>query len=112
MLDELAARNAVTVGRRHAELPKSPGLVRRLGGDQRIPSRDFFEEPVHIVDVPISEIGMIAERAGRLLVHAFTQHQTESIAGEKAPTLGIDRIFLEAQNVHVVTRRYLQVTHR
>jgi hypothetical protein len=52
---------------------------------------------------------MISQLACRPLVRAFAEHDAETITREKAPSLGIDRILAESKNVHVVTRRYLEI---
>jgi hypothetical protein len=82
-----------------------------VGRDQRSSGRDLSKEVVDSVDVPICEVRVIAQFARRLFVGALAEHHPEFVARQETPSLGINWLLCEAQNVHVVTRRDLQVTH-
>src|SRR5260370_27041736 len=101
---QLATRDAVTVWRTQAEFSKSPRFVGWFGCHQRPFGDNLLVELIHIVNVPIHEIRVISQFTRRSLAQALAKHHPKSIARQEAPSLGIDRIFAEAENVHVISR--------
>jgi hypothetical protein len=53
---------------------------------------------------------MISQFPRRPLIHALTEHHPEAIARQEGPTLGVDRLLLESENIHVITSRKLKIT--
>ena len=47
---------------------------------------------------------MVPYFAGPISIRAFPEHDPEIVAGQKAPTLGINWILAKAKDVHVIPR--------
>jgi hypothetical protein len=56
--------------------------------------------------------GIASGRNGRDIIRAFAQHELDTIAGNKAPSLGIDRILLKSENGGVVVAGLAYVLYR
>lgn len=110
MLDGFAANDPVAVGRAQPEFSEAPGFVGWLGCRHRAFGRELAKEIINSLDIPVGEVGVISKFTGRAFVCALTEHDAESITGQKAPTLSVDRILFESENVDVVTCRHIQIT--
>src|SRR6266478_2934380 len=65
---------------------------------------------IHALNIPVRKVGVISQFARRSLIHALTEHHPETITRQEAPTLGVDRVLSESENVHVVTSRHPKIT--
>ena len=103
-LDQLATGDAMPVGCAKTKFSKPPGLVCRLRSHQRPTSGHFPVKLIQALDVPVHEVRVVSEFACWSRVLALTEHDPEIVSCQKTPSVGIDRISAEPENVHVVTR--------
>jgi len=101
-LDELTASDAVTVRGGEAEFSESPGLVGRHRSDESTFDCDLVIEIVDVIHVPVGEVRMVSELVGWSGVGAFAKHDAEGVAGEERPAVGVNGIFVEAEDVYVI----------
>src|SRR5262249_32469860 len=99
----LPAHNSVSVWCTQAELPEAPWFVRWRRGNERAFRQKLPVKVIHALNIPVRKVGVISQFARRSLIHALTEHHPEAITRQKAPTLGVDRVLPESENVHVVT---------
>jgi len=78
------------------KLPQSPRFVFWFRCDERTPSGYLSVKLIHTLDVPIRDVRMVSQFACRFLVGALPEHHSEIVPGEKAPSLGVNRILAEA----------------
>ena len=90
------------IGGDDSKFTQSPWLCHRNGIRFAAFRRDFAVEFVHISDVDVCKVGVVADLASGFDAGAIANHQANGITREKAPPVRlITEISLEPKNVHV-----------
>ena len=92
--DCFAAHDPVAVRRAQPEFSEAPWFVGWLGCSIAPLATNSLVKVINSLDVPVGEVGVISHFARRALVHALAEHHPESITGQEAPTLSVDRVLL------------------
>jgi len=101
-LYHLTTGNSMSVWGAKTKFAQSPGLVCWCGNDERASADYLPVELIHVVHVPVREVRMVAQFACGLFVGAFAEHDPQTVSGQEAPSLSINGVLTEAQNVFVV----------